>query len=553
MFRAPRVALLLLFLGVVLGLAGRAAAQGVQPRVTIMQSGGGELAEDLKYLTLLAGKEGKEQWPMLEEYLQMFLGGITLEKPMRVDVIFGDDVVRYRSSFAVSKRKDFLDNLEAFGIDNRRLQADFYRLSGDAFEGFMRFANGYASIAEKKADIPEDLPDPTVALAPLLKKDYDLAVDLRNEAEGMEQRRKAIKDIRAELIASTKRKTGEDQEVFELRKQLLEVQLDEAEWFFAEAKQLTMGWLTDEPKKEGRLELELEALSGTGLEEAINLLGQKPSAFAQVQRRDDSILFARVHHPLGPQRQERIHSLLKLFRPKAKKTVDDATDQTADQKEQSKRVLDLCVDQFGAAVTDGNMDGFFDFWKNSGEARAVVGGFKVVDSDLTLQILELLPKTRTGQTTKLDVDKVGDIRIHALTAAKEDQKDFGIVFGEKAEVYVGTGPGVVWYAAGEKVLDDLKTAIKQAGDGKQGAAETVVEFRCQVGPCLELLDQLRRDKGERVDFRREVIKIFESGAGTIQMTLKRDKQRVVGETRYDEDILRFVGHMLAKFSAETLQ
>ena len=75
-----RFLILLFVTGVISGLAGPATAQDAQPAVKIMLSGGDALAEDLEYLTLLAGEFGEEQWPMLEEYLETFLEGIDREK-----------------------------------------------------------------------------------------------------------------------------------------------------------------------------------------------------------------------------------------------------------------------------------------------------------------------------------------------------------------------------------------------------------------------------------------------------------------------------------------
>lgn len=138
-----------------------ARADDSVPHVTIMQPGANRLMEDLKFLLELTDKSEQEQWANVEANLDIFLEGIDRDRPIRIDLLLGGKVVRYRPSFPVKKLDDFLINLDSFGIENKKISnsKNFYQLK-EAFEGYLRYKDKYGSIGEKKEDVPTDLPDP---------------------------------------------------------------------------------------------------------------------------------------------------------------------------------------------------------------------------------------------------------------------------------------------------------------------------------------------------------------------------------------------------------
>ena len=555
------------------GFAETANAQNASPSVTIMQSGADELLADLKYITLLAGKVGKAQWKNVQANIGIFLGGIDRKKPIRIDILLGGPDVYYRSSFPILNFKNFrTDNLVGLGINSKKIGGTLYKLSG-GFEGFMRFTKGYATIAERKADIPAKMANPADALAPLLKKKYDFAVDIHNTKAGLNARHKEIQKLRKQLLAGIKAKEKEEEGRFAARKLLLDFQMDEAERFYAEASQLTFGLTTDPKKKESRLELHLAAIDGTDLDKAIQALGTKPSYFANIKRSDNAILAGRINHPLDKMRTNHLVKLFGALRTFGRELVEGDTEQKAEEKDSEKKIVDQVFDMLVAGAKVGELDAFYEMQQKAGK-RTLIAGMKAQNGNGLFNIIQLLPQARPKLKVKLDVDKEGEVGIHSVSVPVKHQASFRDLFGGDPVVYFGTSQDAVWCAAGESALDEMKAAIKKVGMPNEGKPDPVfAELYAKAGPWVELLDQRRKreakkakvDAGKKLtakekrlrkelaEMRQSAIAAFKAGDDTVTLTLKRLDDHVEGRIRFGEGLLRFLGKQIAKFSAESLE
>ncbi|HSG68783.1 MAG TPA: hypothetical protein VLA12_00125, partial [Planctomycetaceae bacterium] len=88
------------------------------PSITIMHSGSNRLKEDIKFILSLTNAAEQKQWKVIEEHLdEVFLLGIDGARPLRIDMISQNNKMETRTSFPVSKKDDFLENLNLFGID----------------------------------------------------------------------------------------------------------------------------------------------------------------------------------------------------------------------------------------------------------------------------------------------------------------------------------------------------------------------------------------------------------------------------------------------------
>jgi len=555
-----------------IGLNGTADAQEekkTSPNVTIVQASADDFLTRLEYITLLAGNLGKEQWDNVKGTLESFLDGIDRKKPIRIDILLDGQDVRYRPSFPIANLGNFIRNLKGFGINAKKVGGALYRLSGD-FKGFMRVANGYATIAEHKTDVPAKLENPTTALAPLLEKKYDFALDVQNTEAGQKARHTAVQEIHKEIFTGLKAKTGERKSRFATRKLFLELLMDEADRFYAEASQLTVGLTTDPKEKESRLELHLAALDDTDLDNAIQVLGIKPSYFANIKRSDNAILAGRINHPFDKMRKDHLVKLFSALQIYAQELIEEDANQKEDEKDGEKKIVDQFFDMLAAGAKSGELDCFFEVRQKDGK-RTLIGGIKAPNGNGLFNIVQLVPKARPGIKVKLSVDKESEVSIHSVSIPSKFQATFQDVFSGEPVVYFGTGEDAVWCAVGESALDELKSAIKKFGMPNDGIPDPVlVELYMKPGPLVELLDQRRKrqektngDKkltGKKKDARRETadlrkleIVAFKPGDDTITLTLKRIDSHIEGGIRFGEDILRLLGNRIAKFSEENLE
>jgi hypothetical protein len=367
-----------------------AAAQKTIPTVTIMLSGTGELESDLEAIMKMGGKDSAEQWPIIQSILPAFTAGIDPVRPIRVDIIFGK-VRDYRISIPYLKDKDVLANIQGFiGGKPRRIGTGLYALSAPAFTGFLRdnAKIKYVIIAADRDNIPANF-DPLPELQPLLAAGYDLAASVKNTPDGVEDRKKAIDDLRQELLGGLKRTSDESELEFNIRRVGLVHQLKELERLFADSESLVLGWTTDAAKKEARMDLALTALPGAELEKSIIELGAKPSLFSSAAKSEQSMFFGRVNHALDDMRKGHLAEMLTLVNEQAAATIESSESITSDQKGPSKDGATAFFDMLKAGSVMGVFDGFADTQYGE-KGRSIVGTIRAADGTKITGVLASL-------------------------------------------------------------------------------------------------------------------------------------------------------------------
>lgn len=573
----PRIARLFAVMFVVVGWGQIAVAEDSTPSVTIMSAGANEFLKDIEYIIGLTSKQEQKQWPVLEDYFGYFLGGIDRSKPIRIDLLLGGKAVQYRSSFPLTSFSKFRDNLDSFGIDARRSRKfkGLYQLKG-AFVGWMKYNKfRYAVLAETRAHLPRTAKDPRKEIARLLDKEFDIAVDIRNSADGQAQRKKSFQNTRDEILAAVKRKKGESKEDFALRKMFAIHQMNEAERFFVEARQVTLGWTTDVARHEARLDIELDPIADTQLESAILLLGQNPSHFANIEKTDNSILSGRINHPLDAMRKNHLLDMWSKLRAKIDSSVDGSKKSTAKEKANRKQVAGLFFDMLVAVTKTGTVDGFVEVDEHKSGKHTIVAGMKVADGNKLTEIIELLEGANLGEEVEVGFAREGDVSIHKVVLPARLRENFKELLGENDTLFLGTSQKTVWLAAGDNGLEALTAAIEKGDQPAKGKPSTrFIDFYAKVGPWLKLRDQLKKAAGpkpkpkktaakksnsenavadltaDRDALRKLALQAFALGDDTIHFHLDRVDNRVEGQLLIKPGILRFAGKLLAKFSKE---
>lgn len=534
-------------------------AETSAPSIVIMQPGVERLLEDIQYLTGLAGEEGVEVWPEIRELIaDVFLLGADPKLPLRVDVLLSSDETRYIFSAPVDPSQKFDEshpawvNIVAFGLQPRALGSGLYQ-TRSAFEGFMRYSNNYISIASKKADIPANLPPRREALQTLLERGYDLGAEIKNPVGGQETRRDGMKTVRENLMAALAKQPDETETAFETRKLVLSQQIDELERFFVEAQHVIAGWTTDVQQKQGRLNIELTPIQGTPLAASLEMLGQKPSRFAGIPQSDGSILSGRINHPLDEMRQKNYLAMFAQLRTLAEQEIETDAKLSAEQKAASKKLSAAWFDSLSAGAQSGVLDGFVESWQAADGKRTFVLGGVVPDSQAIVTMLELLPQARPGSAVELNVEQHAEHAVHRLTVSEDAGTVLKDLFGEVPEVFVATGQGTVFVAAGAGANAALKTAIDQSqAQGTPQKQSVFVKLFAKVGPWIEFLDKQRGTEGD-AELRRDAIQHFQQGNDLLNFEMERVDNTAVVRFSVEEGILGFVGSVITDVYKENLR
>ena len=533
---------------VIVGAAAAPAAAQEQsaPKVVTMTTDATELLNDIRYSMSLASPAEQAQWPNLLKYLDVFLIGLDRAKPARMDIIYGGEFRRYRTSLPVENLKKFRDeNLDTLGITSQRKSSFTYKLS-DAFEGWMRvFPNNFASIAKYQEDVPAEY-TPLKGIEHLLHRNYDAAVEGTNIPDGMEDRRRMYQRDRQEWMAKLQRDKNETDDDYALRRLLYEHQLDEAERIFVEGKHLLIGGTVNASKGEIRFDIEMTPLAETSLARNIDAIGKQPSQFAGVPKVKDPIISGRITMPLDEQRQENLLELTELLRTRYKNIVNDRKTSTAAQKDAARKAVDLFFDMVDTGTKGGLLDGFMEGHPSGSGKNTVVGGLETTDGNAFIDILKLLPDINKDHRVEFDVAEAEGVKIHRATWPVEYRKDLQGFFGEDS-YYVGTAKESIWFGAGPGALDELKAAIADAGNPGDAKPGPFIDVLMRLGPWTELLHKRMGNTG-RADMRERAIEAFRPGDDQFTLVLDKRDGHVAGEMIGNTGILRFVGKMFAEFT-----
>lgn len=562
-------------------------------RIVVVLKSSDEVIADLEHMVSdLAGQP--EDWEnSVYLNIDVFLYGVDKSLPVRFDqLIDAEGGQRMQMMVPVADLDEFIkDNLDPIGIIVRRdrRDRDLYQLS-DVYEGFMRVENGYAHFAvqEHPEDAKAGLPAPGEAHDALLERGYDVAAQLQNQKTTPEQRAEAFATYRDNTLAGIQKRPDESAEAFELRKTNTQQSLETLERLFVQSSDLTIGWVTDTSKSEGRGELLLVPIEGTDLETTIKSQAETPSYFAAIQTSDEAVFSGRLNVTLDELLTRQSKELYELGRPVAEQRIDETADITEEQKTARKQIANQLFDMLSAGLEIGKWDGAIEVTPSAGGRHTALVGLRTADGSAMTQILELLPTADPSFETQLNADEAGGVAIHKVTFTANYPQALQQFFGETPEFYVGAGADAVWFSMGEGSLEAMKAGIEAVGDGTGGeASPTIASLDLRLYPILNVMNQLRKDgdfdlmatlKNRGVieepapveeseepapgaetaamlrdfEWRDTALEALKGSEDRIRLKLDRVENRLEGDTTAESGILKAIGELIAKFARENL-
>lgn len=521
------------------------------PKIVTAQNGADELYKDLEYLLSLTNTNEQKQWAVIRDYMDVFLPGIDVKRPIRVDVILSE-VDRYISSFPITKIRNFRNNnLFPLGINTKKWKSKTrYKLNG-AFVGFMRYKHKYAVIAEKVDEVPQNIANPGTKADELLKGEYDLAGVAVNTDDGQAERREHFKEKRKEILATLKQGEKETLDDFDLRKTLLNTQLDELDRIVVEGERLELNWKTQVEDEVGAGGLYLKPLAGTSLEATFKLAGAEPSYFANISRHKSSILSFRLNHLLDDLRKGNLLNVSGILKDRSKKQTEADETLDADEKTARKQLSNVVYGILEDGTNAGIADGFLEAHSNESGAPTLIGGLRTVDGTKAVEAISLLSMAHKGQQVEIDFAEQGDVKIHKLNIPETLHANFKQFFGSE-DLYVGTSKDAIWVAMGQNAVDELKAAIQLASQPKpEGQNPPFLSLFAKMLPWIELREMRSPEDGDK-KLRGMALEAFKLGDDTFDASLIRVDDHVEGQLNAHKGILRFAGKVMADFSEENL-
>lgn len=535
--------------------------------VVVSLAGVNRLEEDLKATMSLAPK-GAAQFPNFKaSLLDAFTAGVDPQKPIRLDLMLGtsDD---WRLWVPVTNHKNFqTNNVQLIVIKPaKKLMDNFFEWKGNGWAtgGYERFnpKTNTSVLAPNRQLLPSTMPDAAAHTASMLANDVDLALEVSNGAKNIKMRRDRLQKVRTELAAKIKQLGDEDVHEFELRKLSHEQQFDEAERFYAESEKLWLGWTLDAAKKQGVLDLKLKALPGTELEKCIKELATSASTFAPISTTAATTGYARINHALDAMRQKHLKDFLAVVKKQAAARIKSSAKIKDAHKAPYAKAADQFIDLLIGGVDMAIIDGFAHTEKE-GDRQVMLGALRVPDGKALVPVLETLKDAEWKVQT--NVETVGEIALHVLQIPQRDDSDFSALFDNEATLVVGTGPNVVWYAAGKNGLDRVKAGIAKNNTAEKPQDGVFLELFGNLHPWMQFLldrrarvtvDEKKLTEADRTmrkskeNLLKTAVEAFKDGDATVHMKLQRQENEVTGRTTLSEGALRFGGQKLTDIAGK---
>jgi len=522
------------------------SADGIKADLKLML----ELNSNLELVRDLKGRhnETEQPWDVLKRYLDdVFLLGVDPTRLIRVDLVNSDEGVKYRSSFPIAELDDFLENLGLFGIEPKRRTRTYYELS-NAYEGILRVIDDYG------------------------KTLFDVVFYMLNKEGSAKDRRKEYESVKEELMAAVKQKEDETQESFELRRAVSELQLDELARYFADPKEAIIGWLLDNEKKTGNLSIDLLPDKKSMLSEAVSQLGQVPSRFEGLVVPEGKILHGSINLPLDEQQKTNLVGIMELYRESGLSDVKNSEMFDDSQKEAYEEIIKVLSASMIETLKEGRLDGYVLAAPAANGKFTLQGGMVFKNAKSVSRAIELVKKGRPDRTVNLNIETHAGVTIHSFTASDDMKAAYMDMFGGDT-LYFGVGEHEFWYAIGADGIGAIKAAVTKADETKiEKPSMEFVSLFLKLGPWVEWRgryitpadpaeeekvvvedataegEEDNKPKVSQDELREIAIGAFKEGNDILTFALKRDGDRVTGGGQLDTGILRFAGHLLAKFT-----
>ena len=401
------------------------------------------------------------------------------------------------------------------------------------FTLYMKHQTGYVYFSHLIANLKSLPADPTTYLG-TLHKEYDIGVRAFVQNVPEEMRSDAVRMIRSGVEQNLRQSPGEDDNAFQMRKKLLESQLEQLETVIKELDTFTIGLNIDSVAKAVFLDMSLTGKPGSDI-------ASRPattSSFAGFLQANAGVT-GNFTAKLTPQEITQYQAMIQTAGNAINNDLDKDGNLNETAKTQVKTLLADLLDILNKTVQTGKVDGsgsvaFGDKTLSAFAGTAVHDG-KAVER-LLKKVLEIDDVKAELRDVKFDVAEHGGVKFHQLGIPVPDAKAQEI-FGDTLTLTFGIGDKAVYFAAGKDGIQSIKSGIDAstaAGNAKLDpfslnlAAAAVANFAASVNeqPGAEMAAKTLKDS---------------EGKDHIIITAKEIPNGGMMRIQVDEGILRLGG------------
>jgi hypothetical protein len=483
--------------GLTIPTLARADDKPASPSIVVQLKSIEGMLADAKYLSTLIDRE--DEVKNVEGIVQTFtneqgLGGIDTKRPFAFYGSFDKDNLQGSPAvllIPIADEKAFVDFLGNYNIKADKGKDGVYTI--DQIPNvpipvslYFRVENKYAYVtAMEKSNI-----DKSKLLAP--EKVLPAAGD--NAIISIKLKLSEIPDIVKSMLiaqlnnqlanAKDQKPPKETEAMRKLREMIVDSVGKQIESAVNDGDELTLKVNLNSQKDDIHLNIDLTPKPESGLAKDLKKLSEARSVFAGLATNKAALSF--LGHIVLPE------ELKKVLGP----AVDDAMKQLVEQaKEENRNMAKSALETLAPTLKSGEFDGGVAiFGPNKEGHHTVVAGVKLTAGkgieDFGRSILKIIPE-KDKDKVQLDVDSVGDLKIHKVMIGETADANAKRIFGT-SDVYLAIRHDAAYIAYGPEALKEIKQLIS-------ASAQTVPLFQLEAALARVLpLDANNKDVPKHV-------------------------------------------------------
>ena len=475
-------------------------ALGSKPMVVVTAASASRLREEATYMFNTAGLPDAVDAIMekLDENVKG-LKGLDWERPagimMYLESVF-PPAFEFVAFLPVTTPGEFRSMMELGSVIMRQEPGEEgrYELITARRNLQIRIEGDYAFIQLPMMDpdpaFERDLPDPG-ALVSALTSQFDVAISLDVESIPKGTRDLVLNMLTSTMSTQMQQRDDEPESTYKIRKSWMEADIDGMKLFFDECRRISFGLNVVSEQRAAHVDVLLDVREGTKMLEEICASATKPSYFTPIIS-DTSPISLSWSAVIAERDIERYEGVLEGLKGELARAIEE-NDLGSIPDDGSP--LFHAIAALQETVSEGHLDAFGQFYRDSSEKLVVAGALRVQDGNaISVGLLDLLMRVQgQGDIGQIETGyrEHAGVNFHRIEFKNPDAGALKL-FGSNPGITFGVGERSIWACIGGDdsfetltgVMDDLVEAYENPTDHQVPASFRLV---AKVNQLIELV------------------------------------------------------------------
>jgi len=388
----------------------------------------------------------------------------------------------------------------------------------------------------------ETFPDPQAICSPLAAR-YDTSFTIRLQGIPPLIREVFNGFISQQFAAQLQQRDQERDDAYEARKAQGTNIMKYLQQVIRDGEEVTFGLDSTEDGRRAVLEVTTEARPESEFAKYLTGIAGKQSYFTPLLQEAHPLQIS-VSWNMDDRERETALGLLNAFRLSLQR----------DQAEEENQSVDKFVSGLEATVRQKHLDLILQFVKRPGNALVLVGGFKIIGEETVGQslkdVLTHIKNRDVQRSIQLDAHQYEGVSLSKV-GIRRDAAELTRIYGQKPDLYVGTGNGVLWFAFGGdetlKVLDESILNTLSAPPRPDVATTAPFQAILHASAWLKYVnsEDLSSPQGALVQ------EILNPSNDSLRLEVVTTENGARAALRFDEGFVHLLGALLAQLFDQT--